>query len=146
MGAGLATAQDLVARRDWLLELAPLVSERIKRLDEVVPMVAFLFSEDVEIDPAAFDKALRAAGIDAALLAAAEALENVGDFRHDAIEAALRSVPEAVGLKPKAVFQAVRVAVTGSTVSPPLFESLELLGRDRALRRIRAALEAVRAA
>lgn len=146
VGAGLATAQDLVARRDWLLELAPLVSERIKRLDEVVPMVAFLFSEDVEIDPAAFDKALRAAGIDAALLAAAEALENVGDFRHDAIESALRSVPEAVGLKPKAVFQAVRVAVTGSTVSPPLFESIELLGRDRALRRIRAALEAVRAA
>ena len=56
------------------------------------------------------------------------------------IEEALRAVPEATGLKPKAVFQAVRVAVTGSTVSLPLFESLALLGREEAVERLRAAL------
>ncbi len=55
------------------------------------------------------------------------------------IEGALRDLPEQLGLKAKAVFQAVRVAATGSTVSPPLFESLELLGRDVTLARLRAA-------
>jgi glutamyl-tRNA synthetase len=56
-----------------------------------------------------------------------------------AIEASLRDLPEKLGQKPKAVFQAVRVAVTGSTVSPPLFESLELLGRETVLARLDSA-------
>jgi glutamyl-tRNA synthetase len=73
-----------------------------------------------------------------ALAAASEVLASV-EFRAEEIEAALRTVPETTGIKAKVAFQAVRVAVTGSTVSPPLFESLELLGRERALVRIAAA-------
>lgn len=140
VGAGLATAEDLAERQDWLEQLAPLVSERIKRLDEIVPMIGFLFAANVEIDPVAAEKTLKVAGAADALRAVHEALESVEDFTHEPIEAALRAVPEKLGLKPKLVFQAVRVAVTGTTVSPPLFESLELLGRERTLERIDAVL------
>jgi glutamyl-tRNA synthetase len=135
--AGLATAADIAARHDWYLALAPLVSERVKRFDELAEKVAFLFREP-QIDDATREKVLLTDGSAETLAAAAEALEAV-EFRTEQIEAALRDVPEAIGLKPKVVFQVVRVAVTGTTVSPPLFESLELLGKERTLARIAAA-------
>ncbi len=75
-----------------------------------------------------------------ALAAAREALAALDDFDPEPIEAALREVPEKVDLKPKIVFQSVRVATTGSMVSPPLFESLALLGKEVALERMDAAL------
>lgn len=143
VGAGLATAEDLAGRREWLEALAVLVSERIKRLDELAPMVAFLFADTVEMDATAADKALRVEGGAEVLKAAEAALSDVSPFIASEIESALRAVPERIGAKPKVVFQAVRVAVTGSTVSPPLFESLELLGRDNTVRRIAAARELV---
>jgi glutamyl-tRNA synthetase len=140
--AGLATAADVAARRDWFLALAPLVSERVKRLDELAEKVTFLFVEP-EIDEASRTKVLEKEGASESLSAASDALAAVEDFETDAIEAALRTVPETAGVKPKVAFQAVRVAVTGTTVSPPLFESLELLGKERALARIAAALDLI---
>jgi glutamyl-tRNA synthetase len=137
--AGLVQPGESSVRRDWLLMLAPLVSERIKRLDEVVPMVRFLF-EEVSIDDRARGTVLAKPGVAAALSAVRKALEGVEPWTAEGIEVALRALPERLDMKPKAVFQAVRVAVTGSTVSPPLFESLELLGKDRALARLDAAL------
>jgi glutamyl-tRNA synthetase len=136
---GLATVEELGNRREWLLKLVPLVSERIKRFDEIVPMVRFLFEEAVEIDPAARAKVLAVEGVPQALASARPALAGLPSFDATSIEEALRAVPEELGLKPKVVFQAVRVAVTGTAVSPPLFESLELLGRDKALARLDAA-------
>lgn len=135
--AGLATGEDAVARRDWFLQLVPLVAERIKRFDEIAEKVAFLFVEPV-IEDSAWEKVLAKDGASEALAAALNALQSA-DFKAEDLESALRTVPEATGLKPKLVFQSVRVAVTGSTVSPPLFESLELLGKERALARIAAA-------
>ncbi|HET6351164.1 MAG TPA: glutamate--tRNA ligase [Coriobacteriia bacterium] len=137
--AGLATAADVEARHDWFVALIPLVAERLKHLDEIAPMVRFLF-EEPEIDEASLAKVLRKEGAGTALSAVAEALKAC-DWSSAAIEETLRGVPETIGLKPKVVFQAVRVAATGSTVSPPLFESLELLGRARSLARIQAAHE-----
>jgi glutamyl-tRNA synthetase len=136
--AGLAPAEDLADRTAWYAELAPLVAERVKRLTEVAPVVRFLF-ESVMPEPSAVDKALRAEGAASAVDAAAEALASLTDWTHDAIEQALRTVPEALDLKPIVVFQALRVAITGSLVSLPLFESLELLGKDETLRRLEAA-------
>ncbi|MBE0416524.1 MAG: glutamate--tRNA ligase [Coriobacteriia bacterium] len=138
-GAGFMTGEDAAQRRLWLLELAPLLSDRVKRLDEIVPMVAFLFTDTVTIEEDARAKILEKEGALAALDATAEALGALGDFSPPAIEEALRSVPETTGIKTRLVFQAVRVAVTGSTVSLPLFESLSLLGKERSLDRIRAA-------
>jgi len=108
---------------------APLVQEKIARLDEFPDYARFLF-EDVE------------ASVDggAEVVAAARgALADLEPFTAEAIEAALRDVVEGLGLKPRQAFQPIRVAVTGSTVSPGLFESIELLGRERTLRRLSAA-------
>lgn len=135
--AGLATSDDIEARRSWFEAMAPLVAERVKRLDELAEKIEFLFIEPVISEPAR-EKALAKEGVARALEVASEVLA-ASDFTTEAIEAALRTVPETTGVKPKIAFQAVRVAITGDTVSPPLFESLELLGRERSLARIAAA-------
>ncbi len=107
---------------------APLVQEKIVRLGEFPAFAGFLF-HDVEPD---------AAQLDEPTLAAAErALETVEPWRADAIEAALKALCAALRRKPRDVYPPIRVAVTGSRVSPGLYESLELLGRDVALARIR---------
>ena len=134
--AGLLTAETARSERRHLTMLAPLVAERVKRLDEIVPMVAFLFADAVKIDPTVGVKVLGAGDARRAIEAAVEALVALPDFTAAEIEAALRTLPEKLGMKPKQVFQTVRVAVTGSSVSLPLFESLELLGRDRTLDRL----------
>jgi glutamyl-tRNA synthetase len=136
---GLVTASDVEARREWFLALAPLISERLKRMTEIVPMVRFLFLERIVVDPEAAEKVLAKEGAGLALAAAHEALSALDDWTIEAIEAALRRVPEALQLKAKWVFQVVRVAVAGSTVSLPLFESLALLKREVALARLKAA-------
>jgi glutamyl-tRNA synthetase len=138
--AGLASAEELSARGPWLEALAPLVSERVKRLDEIAPMVRFLFVDEVQIDPQAGATVLAAPDAADVLRECERVMAALPDFEHSSIEAALRTVPEALGVKPKVVFQILRVAETGSTVSLPLFESLELLGRERALARLRVAL------
>lgn len=138
--AGLLDGRWASEHRDWLLEIVPLVNERVKVMRDIVPTIAFLFGDEIDIDPAAAEKVLSVDGAGRALDAAADALSEV-DMRPDAVEEALRALPERLELKPKAVFQAVRVAVTGSAVSPPLFESIVLLGRERTLARIAAARE-----
>ncbi len=137
--AGLATAGELGDRRDWLLALAPLVAERAKRMTDIAPLVRFLFDEEVAMDQAAAEKVLAGEDAGRALAAARDALAAVERWTSAAVEEALRALPEALAVKPKQLFQVVRVAVTGSTVSLPLFESIELLGRERTLSRLDAA-------
>jgi glutamyl-tRNA synthetase len=108
----------------------PLVQEKIAKLDEFPDFAGFLF-HDVEPDPALLDTDI--------LSAAAEALSTVESFTAEQIEIALKELCDRVGLKPRQVFQPIRVAVTGSKVSPGLYESLELLGRDESLVRLRGA-------
>lgn len=118
---------------DWEAELvrkaAPLVQEKIQRLGEFPAFAGFLF-HDVDI---AMD-----GGRDV-VAAARDALASLEPFTAETIEAALRGVLEQLGLKPRQGFQPIRLAVTGSNVSPGLFESIELLGRDKTLARLRAA-------
>lgn len=118
--------------------VAPLVQERAKRLTEVAPQVRFLYTDAIEYDEASWEKVMRGeAGT--ALAAAEEALAAVSDWQVAAIEEALRGMLTATGLAAGKGFQPIRVAVTGSSVSPPLFESLAALGRERSLQRIAAA-------
>ena len=125
-----------------LLEaVAPLVQERVQTLVEGVELIRFLLVDEAEfaVDEQAAAKQLGPAG-QAVLAAAAGALESV-DWEPEAIESALRSaLVEGLELKPRNAYGPVRVAVTGSAVSPPLFESMQLLGRDRTLARIRSAI------
>jgi len=120
---------------DWdaglVLRTAPLVQEKIQRLGEY-PAFAGFFFHDVDPDPAELD------GGGPMLAAAREALAELEPFAAPAIEAALRAVAERLELKPRQAFQPLRVAVTGSRVSPGLFESMELLGREQTLFRLSA--------
>jgi glutamyl-tRNA synthetase len=122
---------------DWpeqaVTAAAPLVQEKIAALGEFPEFAGFLFGE-VRPDPTLLDPAV--------LEAAAAELERVEPWEAGRIEEALRSLAERLELPPRRAFQPIRVAVTGSKVSPGLFESLELLGRDVALARIRAAVAA----
>lgn len=140
--ARLATSQDIADDRPWFESIVPLIAERIHRLDQVAPMIAYLFGDTVELDERSVEKVLAKEGAHEALNALCDALSSVQDWIAVDLEAAGRAVCEALDLKPKKVFQPVRVAVTGSMVSPPLFESLELLGRERSLARLKAALPA----
>jgi glutamyl-tRNA synthetase len=121
---------------DWDAErvtrTAPLVQEKIARLDEFPGFAGFFF-HDVEPSEADLD------GGAPMLTAAEEALTALEPFDAPAIEAALREAADRLELKPRQAFQPIRVAVTGSKVSPGLFESIELLGRETTLSRLRAA-------
>ncbi|MFV0451254.1 MAG: glutamate--tRNA ligase, partial [Propioniciclava sp.] len=117
----------------------PLIQERLTLLSEAPAKLAFLFTADTDlvIDPAG-DAALPAVTAEV-LDAALAALEALDSWDHAAIEAALRgALIDGLGLKPRVAFAPVRVAVTGSRVSPPLFESLEVLGRTSSLARLRS--------
>ena len=118
---------------------ADLVQTRIVVLGDAWGLLKFFDDGAYELDPKAVAKEL---GPDAApvLDAAVAALESVSDWTTPNIEAALKTgLIDGLELKPRKAFGPIRVAVTGSSVSPPLFESLELLGRDRSLARLRAA-------
>ncbi|HJQ51996.1 MAG TPA: hypothetical protein VJ838_15975, partial [Gaiellaceae bacterium] len=106
--------------------------EKIARLAEFPDFAGFLF-HDVEPAPAELD------GGRAMLEAAEEALTSLEPFEASAIETALREAADRLELKPRQAFQPIRVAVTGSKISPGLFESIELLGRETTLSRLQAA-------
>ena len=138
VAAGLVSDPPLPDERERLLAATPLIQERINTLSEAVDLLAFLFQPDdkITIRPDAGLRPDSAATLDAA----AEALVEVEPYDHTSIEAALRSALIAeLGLKPKVAFGPVRAAITGRRISPPLFESLELLGRASALNRLQAA-------
>ena len=145
VAAGLVSDPPLPDEAATLAAATPLVQERIQTLSEAVDMLAFLFTADerLTVDPAV------APGPDAApvLSAASAALTAVQPYEHAEIEAALRqALITDLGLKPKLAFGPVRAAVTGKRISPPLFESLELLGRESSLARLATASAAVREA
>jgi glutamyl-tRNA synthetase len=123
---------------------APLVQERVHTLGEGVDLVRFLLvgDEDFRVDDAAAAKQLGDAGREV-LRAALSALAPLDEWTTAQIEAALKaSLVDELGLKPRNAFGPIRVAVTGRAVSPPLFESMELLGRDRSIRRLEAGITA----
>jgi glutamyl-tRNA synthetase len=139
-GAGLIAEPPTPEQRAVLHGIAPLAQERMVVLSDAVGLLGFLFTEDVEIDRVAAEKQL--AGADAAevLDAASAALSGLTDWTAAAIETALKeSLVDGLGRKPRQAFGPVRVAVSGRTVSPPLYESMELLGRERTLQRLSAA-------
>ncbi len=114
--------------------------EKIQTLVDFWPLVGFLFDGPAD-DPAAFEKVIGRDGGVACLQAAREALASAEPFTVENVETALRDVVENQGVKPAKVFQPVRVAIAGTTVSPGIFESVALLGRDETLARIDRALE-----
>ena len=139
----LAQARTLVAERGaWLARCYPLVAERLARLDEVPAKLAYLFwGEHVLLDEKSVNKVLRKEGsrADEALAACRGVLaDETIPWEAPALEAACREAGEALELKVKNLLQPLRVAVCGNMVSPPLFESIELMERAQVLARIDA--------
>ncbi len=127
---------------ELLARAVPLIQTRMNRLTEAPGLLRFLFETEDEfaIEEAAATKAL-GEGSGAVLLAMIEALEQLGDWTAAEIEPVVWGVGDKLGLNKRKTAAPVRVAVTGRLVSPPLFESMELLGRDRCLARLRRAAE-----
>jgi glutamyl-tRNA synthetase len=142
VGDGVLSADPTPEQVAQLRAVAPLVQERLVVLSEASGMLRFLFASEEEFAPEP-DSAAKALGDDArpVLRAAIDALESLPDWTTASVEEALKtSLVDGLGLKPRKAFAPVRVAVTGRTVSPPLYESMELLGRDRSIGRLRRAL------
>jgi glutamyl-tRNA synthetase len=119
-------------------EAVAISQEKMQTLDDFWPLAGFLV-ERREFDEKAWDKVMRDGAADR-LRAARDALEAADGFDPDTVERALREVVERFEVKPRDVFQPVRVAITGTTVSPGIFESVAALGRGETLARIDAAL------
>jgi glutamyl-tRNA synthetase len=144
IAARLATEEELVDRRDWYLRLLDLLRVRSRTIDDIVRQAGPYFLEDIEYDPTAVAKNWKDRGEAAELLRATrDALTGVNAWDGPALEAALRGLAEQKGITAGKVFQPLRVALTGMTVSPGIFEMLIQMGRELSLKRINKALVAL---
>ena len=118
----------------------PIIQERIVKLAEIPAMLSFLFAKDFKVAPEELSKITDAAS-QKVLKVALSKVEALSAWDHASIESSLRvALIEELGLKPRIAFSALRIAVTGSHISPPLFESLQLLGKERSIDRIKAVI------
>ncbi|MFN8567633.1 MAG: glutamate--tRNA ligase [Kouleothrix sp.] len=138
--AGLIGSPPTAGELAYTEQLVPLIHERLEELSEAPELLAFFFSEPPPADQALLvPKKLDATATASALAAVYAELSTLDTWSEDQLEAALRALVERLGLKAGQLFGAVRVAVTGRTVAPPLFETLVALGRARTLARIAVA-------
>ncbi|MEN8613922.1 glutamate--tRNA ligase [Dehalogenimonas sp. THU2] len=130
--------------RDYIKSALALVQERVKKLGEFrdqPEMTRFFFIENLEYEPIELlGKKMTAASTRTALERSLERLEKLGDFTVESMEADLRSLAEELELKPGQLFGSLRVAFTGLIVSPPLFQTMIVLGREQCLKRLREAV------
>ena len=142
------SVEDLAARlsaregREVPLEVVAIAQEKISTLAEFGPLTRFFFDGPVD-DPKAREKFLGEEGLES-LRQAFATLQGVDPWDAAHLETALTALIEASAIKPKLLYQPIRVAVTGTTISPGIFETLEVLGRDETLRRVEKALETPR--
>lgn len=122
-----------------LEKMVGLEQERMKKLAEIAPALDFFFAKELTYDETSVEKVLKKEEVPQILDKAYQRLSKLGTWNHQEIEKTLRALQEELELKPKFVFQPIRVAVTGRMVSPPLFETLELLGKDKVLSRLETA-------
>jgi glutamyl-tRNA synthetase len=141
--AELARRLEAFTGRSGLEPAVEISAEKIQTLADFWPLVSFLFDGPVD-DPAAFQKTIAADGGVQVLAQAREAIAAADPFDAETIEARLREVVSRSGLKPGKVFQPVRVAIAGQTISPGIFESVALLGREETLARIDKAMSRAR--
>ena len=132
---------DYLARRHaWFFAVLELLKPRAKRLSDFAALGRFFFADRVEYEEAAVDKHLCAPGMDEHLRAVEAALAPLDSFDAQSIEGAVRAVADTRGVKAATLIHALRVAITGRTASPGLFEVMALVGRERALSRIDEAI------
>ena len=127
--------------RDYLLRIVPLIRERIKLLSEAAEMITYFFQEEVDYDPADLvQRGMDQESTVAALRLARDEMTAVKVFEHQLLEDTLRAAGTTLGLATRQFFGTLRVAVTGRTATPPLFETMEVVGRERVLSRLGTAV------
>lgn len=136
VAAGLSTEADARVRWPWYVAVMSQVQVRVKTLKEVPEHVDFFFREDTPVDQSAVTKFITAEA-KAFFVRLSQLLQDLPAWDVPAIEAAMRAAMEELALPPKQSMQPVRIAVTGRTASPGLFETIHLVGRDRTLQRLR---------
>ena len=137
IAAGLTDEATIAARHDWYLRLLDLLRVRARTIDDIVRQAGPYFLDHIEYDPEAVAKQWKTPREAAELLEqVAKTLSEVSDWEPEALESALRSLAEARGVAAGKLFQPLRVALTGLTVSPGIFEVLVIMGREMALKRI----------
>ena len=128
--------------RDYLLRIVPLIQERIKLLSEAADMTSYFFQQEVDYNPADLvQRGMDRESTVAALRLAREEMAAVTAFEHQQLEELLRAAGSALGLAARQFFGTLRVAVTGRTATPPLFEIMEVVGRERVLSRLGTAVD-----
>jgi len=132
--SGLYTEEKARANWDWFKEVMAQVHERVETLAEVPEHVDIFLKDEIEVDEKAAKKFLTDA-VKPFFQRVSEGLRTV-EWTIPAIEKLVRSTQEEMGLKPKESFQPIRVAITGRTASPGLFETIYLIGRERVLERM----------
>ena len=141
VAAGLATEEDLIGRREWYLRLLDLLRVRSRTIDDIVRQAGPYFLDEIEYDQAAVAKNWKdPAEAESLLRAAREALAATKEWQPEPLEKALRDFAERSGVSAGKVFQPLRVALTGLSVSPGIFEMLVQMGRDLSLKRIDQAI------
>ncbi|MFQ5933910.1 MAG: glutamate--tRNA ligase [Dehalococcoidia bacterium] len=128
--------------RDYVGRIMPLVQERAKTLGEVAELTDFFFADGLAHDPADLvPKKVDKHETLEALKVAQEKLSALSSFDHETLEGVLRPLAEELGLKTGQLFGALRVATTGRTAAPPLFQTMEVLGRERCMKRLAGTIE-----
>jgi len=139
--AGLWREEFEKSQYDWFCSMLALLRPRAKTLTEFPKQARFFIVPDIELDPSAFQKAMKEPQIRQHLATLADRLETLPDFNQHSTEAATRALAEELGIKPPALMGAARVAITGQSVSPGLFETMAVLGKDQTVRRLRNATQ-----
>ena len=143
--AGLASPKDIEKRRSWFLTLIELLKVRARTIDDIVRQSAPYLREDIDYDPEAVAKLWKDRGASADILSATrERLATTPDWSPGPMEETLRQLAESLGTSGGKIFQPLRVALTGQTASPGIFDVLQTLGRERSLARIDAAIRYIR--
>lgn len=142
--AGVVSKPPTESQLGVLAAILPHVHERVALLGEVPPMIAFLFVDDAALTIADDARATLAESAPGVLDAALEALRHLDSWTTEALEEALRhAVVEGLSLSPRHAFGPIRVAISGRKVSPPLFESMEVLGKESSLQRLQSLRQAL---
>ena len=131
--------------REKMLRITPLIQERIKTLNDVLSVADFFFADELPpYDPAELIPKKGDAALALKALESASRVLETAEFTHDGLDSVLRAEAITLGVKAGQMFQPIRVAVCGRMVAPPLFETLEVLGKATCLKRIERAIEKLR--
>ncbi|MGH7663045.1 MAG: glutamate--tRNA ligase [Gemmatimonadaceae bacterium] len=137
----LATVEDLVERRDWYLALLDLLKIRARLIDDVVRQAVPYFRDEIEYDSEAASRQWKdPAGSAVILESASERLASLGEWTPEAMETAMRALAQDRDTSAGKIYQPLRIALTGMSVSPGIFDVLHMMGRERSLQRIAAAV------